>query len=103
MRAHMVLMSDQGYPVPFIAVIHNCGLDVVRHWLHRYEQAGVAGLSDEPRSGRPRKDPLGPQIVDAQAHNSPENSGLVQSCWTVKLLSAFLAVRFGLLVSFSTV
>jgi transposase len=103
MRAHMVLMSDRGYPVPFIAVIHNCGLDVVRHWLHRYEQAGIAGLEDEPRSGRPREDPLGPQIVDAQAHNSPENSGLVQSCWTVKLLTAFLAVRFGLLLSWSTV
>ncbi len=103
MRAHMVLMSDRGYPVPFIAAIHDCGLDVVRNWLHRYERAGVAGLEDEPRSGRPRKDPLGPQIIDAQAHNSPENSGLVQSCWTVKLLAAFVAVRFGLLVSFSTV
>ncbi len=103
MRAHMVLMSDRGYPVPFIAVIHNCGLDVVRNWLHRYEREGIAGLEDEPRSGRPRKEPLGPQIVDAQAHNSPENSGLVQSCWTVKLLAAFLAVRFGLALSFSTV
>lgn len=103
MRAHMVLMSDRGYPVPFIAVIHGCGLDVVRHWLHRYERAGVAGLEDEPRSGRPRKDALGPQIVDAQVQNSPENSGLVQSCWTVKLLSAFLAIRFGLVLSWSTV
>ncbi len=103
MRAHMVLMSDQGYPVPFIAVIHGCGLDVVRTWLHRYEEQGVAGLEDEPRSGRPRKNPLGPQIVDAQAHNSPECSGLVQTRWTVKLLAAFLAVRFGLLLSWTTV
>jgi transposase len=103
MRAHMVLMSDRGYPVPFIAVIHDCGLDVVRNWLHRYEREGVAGLEDEPRSGRPPKDPLGPNIVDAQAHNSPECSGLVQSCWTVRLLAAFLAVRFRLVLSYSTV
>lgn len=101
-RAHMVLMSDRGYPVPFIAVIHDCGMDVVRTWLHRYEREGVAGLEDDPRSGRPRKDPLGPDIVDAQAHNSPERSGLVQSCWTVKLLAAFLAVRFTLVLSYST-
>lgn len=103
MRAHMVLMSDQGYPVPFIAVIHSCGLDVVRNWLHRYEQAGVKGLEDEPRSGRPRKDRLAPEIVDAQAQNSPRCSGLVQSCWTVGLLAAFLAVRYRLELSVSTV
>jgi putative transposase len=103
MRAHIVWMSDQGYPVPFIAVIHNCGLDVVRNWLHRYEREGVAGLEDEPRSGRPRKDPLGPHIVDAQVQNSPECSGLVQSCWTVKLLAVFLALRFRLVLSVSTV
>lgn len=103
MRAHMVLMSDRGYPVPFIAVIHACGLDVVRHWLHRYESEGVKGLEDEPRSGRPRKDPLGPEIVDAQAQNSPRCSGLVQACWTVGLLAAFLAVRYRLELSFSTV
>lgn len=103
MRAHMVLMSDRGYPVPFIAVIHGCGLDVVRNWLHRYERDGIDGLEDEPRSGRPRKNPLAPNIVDAQAHNSPENSGLVQSCWTVKVLAAFLAVRFRVSLSCSTV
>ena len=103
MRAHMVLMSDQGYPVPFIAVIHDCGLDVVRHWLHRYEREGVEGLEDEPRSGRPRKDRLGPEIVDAQAQNSPRCSGIVQACWTVGLLAAFLAVRYRLELSVSTV
>lgn len=103
MRAQMVLLSDRGYPVPFIAVIHNCGCDVVRTWLHRYEREGVSGLQDEPRSGRPRKDPLGPQIVDTQASNSPQCSGHVQACWTVGLLAAFLALRFGLHLSWSTV
>ena len=103
LRAHMVLMSDNGYPVPFIAVIHGCGCDVVRTWLHRYENEGVAGLDDEPRSGRPCKDPLAHHIVDTQASNSPECSGLVQSCWTVGLLAVFLAVRFRLSLSCSTV
>lgn len=103
LRAQMVLLSDRGYPVPFIAVIHECGSDVVRNWLHRYQREGVAGLEDEPRAGRPRKDPLGPQIVDAQASNSPGCSGYVQSRWTIGLLAAFLAVRFGLELSWSSV
>lgn len=103
MRAQMVLLSDRRYPVPFIAEIHRCGYDVVRTWLHRYQTQGIAGLEDEPRSGRPPKDPLAPQIVDAQASNSPECSGYVQSCWTVGLLATFLALRFGLALSWSTV
>lgn len=103
LRAHMVLLSDRGYPVPFIAVLHHCGCDVVRTWLHRYEQAGVAGLEDEPRSGRPRKDRLAPQIVDTQASNSPTSSGLVQTCWTVRLLALFLAARFQVVLSCATV
>jgi transposase len=103
LRAHMVLLSDRGYVVPFIAVIHNCGCDVVRTWLHRYEEKGIAGLQDEPRSGRPPKDPLACHIIDTQASQSPECSGHVQSCWTVALLTAFLAVRFCLHLSCSSV
>jgi transposase len=103
LRAHMVLLSDRGLSVPEIAKIHDCGRDVVRTWLHRYEQQGIEGLEDEPRSGRPPKDPLAAHIVDTQASQSPQCSGHVQSCWTVALLTVFLAVRFGLHLARSTV
>ncbi len=103
LRAQMVLLSGRGYSVPQIAKIHDCGMDVVRMWLHRYEEGGVAGLEDEPRSGRPPKDPLAGNIVDAQMSQSPRNSGHVQSCWTVILLAAFLATRFGLVLSCASV
>lgn len=103
LRAQMVLLSGRGHSVPQIAAIHGCGHDVVRIWLHRYRQHGVAGLQDLPRSGRPPKDRLARQIVAAQASQSPRCAGLVQSCWTVALLAAFLAARFGLLLSATTV
>jgi transposase len=103
LRAHMVLLAGRGYRVPQIARIHDCGEDVVRHWLHRYQDQGVAGLEDAPRSGRPSKDRLAAQIIDTQADQSPECSGHVQSCWTVSLLTAFLATRFGLLLSRASV
>jgi transposase len=103
LRAQMVLLSGRGYAVPRIAEVHECGEDVVRLWLHRYERDGVAGLDDEPRSGRPPKDPLARHVVDAQAGQSPERSGHVQACWTVALLTPFLAARFRLVLSCSTV
>jgi transposase len=103
LRAHMVLLSGRGYDVPTIAGIHECGEDVVRIWLHRYAVDGVAGLDDEPRSGRPAKDPLAGPIIDAQASQGPDCAGYVQSCWTVVLLTAFLATRFRLRLSPSSV
>src|SRR5262245_53735660 len=78
LRAQMVLLSGRDYSVPQIAVIHECGEDVVRLWLHRYEHEGITGLQDEPKSGRPPKDPLARRVIDAQAGQSPECSGHVQ-------------------------
>ena len=75
----------------------------MRIWLHRYEREGVAGLEDEPRSGRPPKDPLAGPMVDAQASQSPSCSGHVQSGLRVALLTALLAERFRLLLSCASV
>lgn len=103
LRAQMVLLSRRGYTVPQIAGIFEVGEDVVRGWLHRYQQEGADGLADRPRPGRPPKDRLARRIVDTQMHNSPRANGLVQTCWTVGLLAAFLVARFGLVLSTKTV
>ena len=102
-RAHMVLLSARGYTVEQIAEIFGGGEDVVRKWLHRYEREGPLGLDDRPRPGRPPKDRLARHIVDTQASNPPGNNGLVQGGWTVGLLTAFLAVRFRLVLAPATV
>lgn len=103
LRAQMVLLSGRGCPVPQIALIHGCGEDVVRTWLHRYQRHGIAGLYDRRKSGRPPKDRLAGFIVDAQASQSPRCSGHVQPCWSVGLLTAFLAWRFRLRLSGASV
>jgi transposase len=99
LRAHMVLLCARGYRVPQIAEIHDCQEDVVRLWLHRYAEEGIAGLADEPRSGRPPKDRLAAEIVDTQAGQSPECSGHARTFWTVATLTAFLCSRFRLVLS----
>jgi transposase len=103
LRTQMVLLSDRGQSVPQIATLHQCGQEVVRLWLHRYQAEGISGLQDRPRSGRPPTDPLARQIIDAQAAQSPRCAGLIQTCWTVALLAAFLALRFDLSLSPSSV
>jgi transposase len=103
MRAQMVLLSAKGYGTSEIAAMFDVGEERVRHWLHRYGREGTAGLEDRPRPGRPPKDRLARQIVDTQASNPPRHQGLVQTCWTVGLLAAFLLARFGLTLSPSSV
>ena len=103
LRAHMVLLADRGYTVPQIARIHDCGEDVVRLWLHRCQAVGVAGLQDEPRSGRPPNDRLAAEIIDTQASQPPECSGHARTCWTVATLTAFVLSRFQLALSRSSV
>jgi transposase len=102
-RAHMVLLNARGYSVAQIATIFEVGVDVVRDWLHRYQQQGPSGLDDRPRPGRPPRERLARQIVDTQASNAPRNHGLVQAGWTVGLLAAFLATRFRLVLAPSSV
>lgn len=103
LRAHMVLLSGRGCPVAQIALIHACGADVVRTWLHRYQRHGVVGLYDQPKCGRPPKDRLAGPIIDAQASQSPRCSGHVQACWSVGRLTGFLAQRFHLRLAPSSV
>ncbi|MCC7106954.1 MAG: IS630 family transposase [Chloroflexi bacterium] len=103
LRAQMVLWSAQGMSARRIAELLEIGEDVVRTWLQRYQAGGLDGLVDRPRPGRPPKDRLARQIVDAQAGNPPCHSGLVQTCWTVGLLATFLLSRFGLALSPSSV
>lgn len=101
-RAHFVLLSDKGKSVPEIAEWMDYSAETVYSWLERYRAEGIAGLEDEPRSGRPPKTPHLRDIVEAQVGQSPECSGYVFSCWTVGTLAAHLWQRFRVSVSQST-
>lgn len=54
-RCQMILLSATGRPVTEIAEITLMNADTVLYWFDRYEAAGLDGLADQPRSGRPPK------------------------------------------------
>ena len=53
-RAVMVLLSAHGLPPAQIAELLDCHPATVRRWIGRFNDEGLAGLADRPRSGRPR-------------------------------------------------
>jgi transposase len=101
-RAHFVLLSDLGKSVPEMAVLMGYSAQAVYPWLERYLKHGVAGLYDEPRSGRPPNAPHLVAIVQAQTSQPPANFGYPEAGWTVKGLLRHLRQRFKLWVSAST-
>jgi DDE superfamily endonuclease/Homeodomain-like domain len=54
LRAVMVLLSLNGLPAGEVAALLECHPSTVRRWIGRFSCAGVAGLADQPRCGRPR-------------------------------------------------
>ena len=53
-RAKILLLAAEGLSNTEIASQVGCSRPTVILWRHRYTQAGLAGLLDKPRPGRPR-------------------------------------------------
>ena len=53
LRAHGLLLSHQGFALRRIADIYQVSRSAVSEWMERWHSAGLVGLYDQPRSGRP--------------------------------------------------
>jgi transposase/DNA-binding CsgD family transcriptional regulator len=91
-RARIVLLAAQGMSNSAIAEKVGVSRPTVIGWRERYERAGLAGLVDEPRSGRPR-------VVDHRdvvaATLAPPPSKLGVTHWSSRLLAARLGISNG--------
>src|SRR5215213_8753419 len=52
-RARIVLLALEGLTAPQIGARVGVGEATARQWLKRFNDSGLAGLEDAPRSGRP--------------------------------------------------
>lgn len=101
-RCHFVFLSSEGYSPPAIGRLSGYHPATVRRWLKVYQEHGVAGLDDAPRSGRPPKARHLTDVLQAQAGQPPANYGYLQTCWTVALLVLHLRQRLRIDVSEAT-
>ncbi len=74
MRAHGLLLSHQGFSMRRIAAGSQGSRYAVAEWLERWQSAGLVGLYDHPRSGRPpRLTPEEPPKVDQYLQEHPKD------------------------------
>lgn len=88
LRAQMVLLSSDGYPIAEIAVITHQSDDTVRRWLKRFLDHGWRGLLEAPRSGRPAAiTPAVEQFLHECLQGTPRDFRIARPSWTTDLLA----------------
>ena len=88
-RARIVLAAGDGLGTSAIAEMLRVSRPTVIQWRNRYVTAGLGGLVDAPRSGRP-KTVEDPAIIAATLEPPPERLGVTH--WSTRLLAAELKV-----------
>jgi transposase len=88
-RARIVLLAAEGVPNAQIAARVGVSRPTVNLWRNRYAGAGLAGLDDRPRPGRPRRVDQA-QIVVATLTAPPDRLGVTH--WSSRLLADQLGV-----------
>lgn len=93
-RAQIIWLLHQGARVPAVAQALSVSEKTVRTWLTRFNERGLDGLTDNPRSGRPSTytaDAIG--AVIATALTAPQTLGLPFASWTLDRLTSYLRER----------
>ena len=88
-RARIVLLASEGVANSRIAAEVGTTTTSVWKWRKRYAEAGIAGLSDAPRSGRPKHLDHA-EIVAATLTAPPKKYGVTH--WSSRLLAQRLGV-----------
>ncbi len=90
LRARIVLRCAAGQTNSAVASEFGVSMHTVGKWRHRYLQSGLAGLKDQPRSGKPRRfewDALAVLIESKLASSTPDGGR-----WTVRKMASAVGI-----------
>ena len=91
-RLHGVLMVAQGLSCTEVAGLLGDAPRTVAYWVQRFEEEGLAGLTEGDRSGRPRRlNPKQLNRIGAVLRGSPDDFGLGANLWDGKTLAEFIS------------
>jgi transposase len=103
-RARIIQLAGEGCRVPAIARELRICPETVRFWIKRFNNRGIEGLKDEPRSGRPATytaEEVG-EVIAASVTN-PRDLGLPFGSWTLDRLEAYLNEQKGIAIKRSRI
>ena len=103
-RARIIWHAHQGQTVPSLAEHLRLDAYKVRGWIHRLNAAGLDGLEDRPRAGRPPTySPEQVATVIAAALTDPKALDLPFASWTLDRLAVYLHEHRGIAIKRSRI
>lgn len=101
-RATAVHLLHLGHEPPAVAQILSVTVQAIYHWYHRFIQAGIEGLANQPK-GRPKAkaDAAYRQALEQTLASEPSEHGYDFAIWTVERLCDHLACTTGKQMSIS--
>ena len=103
-RARIVWLSSQSFKVPSIAESVSLSVQSVRFWIKRFNQNGLSGLEDAPRSGRPafHTEEDRSRLI-ALVRSKPPELGYPFKLWTIRRLQTAFVEQEQINLSTSTI
>ena len=90
-RLHGVLLVAQGMTCPEVARLLGDAPRSVENWVNRFDQQGLAGLTEGERCGRPsRLDEKQVKEINRVLRAKPSDAGMKVNLWDGKTLSAWI-------------
>lgn len=101
-RAIAIRLLHLGHTPEAIAEMLAVAPSSVWNWHRRYRAAGINGLANRPRSGRPAKADAGYRAeVERALDTDPRELGYAFSVWTINKLRKHLEGQTGILLSYT--
>jgi transposase len=99
-RATIIHSLHLGYRPEEVAQMHEVSLTTVYNHFNRFKMAGIEGLPDKAKSGRPAK--ATPEYIDRLEKTleiDPKEKGYAFTIWTQPRLRSYLAQETGIELS----
>ena len=101
-RATAVHLLHLGHEPPAVAQILSVTVQAIYHWYHRFVQAGVAGLANQPKGhAKAKADVAYRQQLEQTLASEPSELGYDFAIWTVERLRDHLTGTTGKHLSIS--
>jgi transposase len=99
-RSTVIRLLHLGHKPEEIASMQAMSIPTVYGWLKRWQQDGIEGLANRPKSGRPAKaDDAYSQTLERVLEQEPKELGYDFAIWTVDRLRQHLEKETGIALS----
>jgi len=96
-RLHGVLLVAQGMTCPEVGRLLGDAPRTVEYWVRRFQERGLAGLTEGERTGRPsRLNTAQIQEVNRVLRAKPSDAGMSVNLWDGKSLAAWIEKRYAI-------